>query len=435
VSLWLDLGYAKNPYDVNPLPASEEGAELLVGREVEVRTLLSKLGNSTLHPTLEGDNGVGKTSIVLVAAYRAMRDHREGRKRQLFLPINSIFQLGSSADDFERRVYFEVAQAFIQYADPLRDAGYDVPNLDEIRRWLTDPIISGGGGGLQILGSGFNGERSNEANTSAGFTDSGFAQAIRAALQAAFPTPEHGGFVAVIDNIELLQLSNEAKRALERLRDTSLSLPGIRWVLCGAKGIVRAAVSSPRLTGRIAAPLEVKPIPDHVVEELIEARLSHFANSADAKAPVGPDGFRHLYEISNKNLRDALKYAQDFSIWLDVQGETHKPAEEFADLLEVWLAEEAIAIESSITLQPRMWKLFTDLCEAGGTCAPGDYEAFGFSSLQRMRSNFAELERAGLVSAEVDEDDHRRRTVTITSKGWLVHYARSGFTGRAAGPT
>lgn len=42
-----------------------------------------------------------------------------------------------------------------------------------------------------------------------------------------------------------------------------------------------------------------------------------------------------------------------------------------------------------------------------------------------MRSNFAEVQRVGLIDAEIDEDDTRRRTVNLTAKGWLVHHARS----------
>lgn len=426
MSLWSDLGFTGNPYDVRPLPATREGAELLVGRDREVRTLLSQLRNSSLHPTLEGDNGVGKTSIVLVAGYKALEARRRGEQSQLLLPVPTLLQVGTDPEVFQRQALFVIAQAFMEYEKVLRECGHEVPDVAEIRRWLNDPLIAGMGGGIQVLGSGANAERSLEANTSSGYTESGFQEAIRSALQKAFPTAESGGFVAVIDNMELLQLSNEAKRSLERLRDTTLSLPGVHWVLCGARGIMRAAVSSPRLTGRIARPLEVAPISDDQIEALIEARLKHFSAREDATPPVGPAGFLHLYEISNHNLRDALKYAEDFSIWLEVEDNLSDPAA-FESLLEVWLAYEAEAIEGSITLQPRMWKLFGDLCAIGGACAPSDYEAFGFASMQRMRSNFAELERAGLVVAEIDEDDHRRRTVTVTSKGWLVHYARSGF--------
>lgn len=427
MSIWTDLGFTRNPYDVNPLPATEEGVELLVGRDRELRTLLSQLRNQTLHPTLEGDNGVGKTSLALVAAFRALQERRAGEAPQFFIPVTKLMQLGTDPAEFHRQALFAVTQTLLMYEDELRRHGHDVSGLDEVRKWMNDPIIASGGGGISVLGSGLNGQRTVEANTSKGFEEAGFEDAVLTALRAAFPTPESGGLVAIIDNLELLSLSNEARRVLEKIRDTSLSLPGVRWILCGARGIVRAAVSSPRLTGRVARPIEIDPVSDDRIEDLIAARLKHFAQNEHAKPPVDTVAFRHLYEISAKNLRHALKYSQDFSIWLEIEDEVGRPAAEFPGLLEVWLAEEAQKTNDAIRLQPRQWQLFDDLAKTGGTCAPGDFDAYGFKSMQRMRSNFAELERADLVEAEVDEDDHRRRTVSITSKGWVVHYARNGF--------
>lgn len=427
MSLWTDLGFSSNPYDSRSLTANAEGLKLLVGRRREKRALLGQLANSSLHPTIEGDNGVGKTSLVLVAVYEAVMRRVNGDSDQTFVPVNILLQIGSDAADFQRRALLAIAQALIEHEAHLRDYGHDVTNLSELKRWMNEPIVTTVSGGAQAFGFGANVDVADEINTSTGFSDSGFERAVRKALTQAFPTPESGALVAVIDNMELLARSNEARRVLELIRDTSLSLPGVRWVLCGAKGIVRASVSSPRLVGRISRPIEVKPVADATIEELIEARLHHFAARPDAKAPVGPVEFRHLYDICNANLRDALRYAQEFCIWLDDEEELGRPQSDFLELLQVWLADEADRITESIRLQPRTWKLFDDLAVSGGTCAPGDFETFGFASPQHMRTNFAQLERADLISAEVDEDDLRRRTVSLTSKGWIVHYSRSDY--------
>jgi hypothetical protein len=40
-----------------------------------------------------------------------------------------------------------------------------------------------------------------------------------------------------------------------------------------------------------------------------------------------------------------------------------------------------------------------------------------------MRINFVALERASLIRAEIEEDNLRRRTLNLTDKGWVVHYA------------
>lgn len=427
VSVWTDLGFRGNPYDSRALSASEEGQRLLVGREDEVRALRAQLDNTTLHPTVEGDNGVGKTSLVLVTGYRALQDRIASRTDQLFLPMIEPLQITTDAAAFERTALLAIAQSLVGYESLLRMAAIEPEGLADLRRWLNTPIVRSGGGGFAILGSGANADVTAAINDGSGFEDSGLDQVVRRVLREVFPTPDSGGLIAIIDNLELLNKSTEAKRVLERIRDTTLSLPGVRWVLCGAKGIVRASVTSPRLAGRIALPIELGPVRSDRMEQLVDARLDNYSERPDSHAPIGPVEFRHLFDVSNRNLRDALRYAQEFTNWLYLQNALGRPQADMLGLLEVWFAEEAERINAAISLQPRQWRLFDDLAAAGGTCAPGDFETFGFASMQRMRSNFAELERADLIVAEVDDDDHRRRTVNFTSKGWLVHYARSRF--------
>ncbi|MPZ60846.1 MAG: hypothetical protein GEU93_06035 [Propionibacteriales bacterium] len=41
-----------------------------------------------------------------------------------------------------------------------------------------------------------------------------------------------------------------------------------------------------------------------------------------------------------------------------------------------------------------------------------------------MRKNVVELEGYSLAESSRDETDQRRRSITLTSKGWLVHFAR-----------
>ncbi|WP_223934574.1 hypothetical protein [Arthrobacter sp. StoSoilB5] len=424
MSLWNDLGFTDNPFDSRSLAANSEGLTLLVGREREKRELMSKLTSSTLHASLEGDNGVGKTSLVLVTVYEAIQKRFAGTLGQTLVPVDGVLQLGTDANVFHREALLAIAQSLIKHEGHFKDLRLTTPNLSELKRWMNEPIVSSGGGGVQILGIGAEGQKTDEVNTSVGFENSGLERLVRDALKKVFPTQSAGGLVAIIDNVELLGRSSEAGRVLEKIRDTTLSLPGVRWVLCGAKGIIRASVSSPRLNGRISRPIEVTPIADSRIEELIGARLNHFAARDGAVCPVGATEFLYLYEMCHANLRDAFRYAQDFCSWLEIEDKLHLPQVEYLPTLKQWLALEAQEITASIRLQPRMWQLFDDLAALGGVCSPSDHEALGFNSPQRMRSNFAEVQRVGLIDAEIDEDDTRRRTVTLTAKGWLVHHAR-----------
>lgn len=423
MSIWTELGFSDNPYDSMPLPASAAGDELLIGRARESRTLYSKLSNETLHPTLEGANGVGKTSLVFVTVYRAMERRKAKQTFQTFIPASKTVQMRNDADRMHREALFAVAQSLIEHRSFLEKCGHDVSGLRDMENWLNQPINRTYGAGM----FGFSADFGESPNTSAGFDESGFERLLTTALRTAFPTSSSGGIVGVIDNVELVSKSNDARGVLESLRDTTLSLPAVKWVLCGALGVIRSSVSSPSLNGRISTPIEVAPVASAEIEALINARLSHFTSVPGAQSPVGAEEFGHLYRICNDNLRDALKYSQAFCVWLDIEDEIGKHAEGYLPLLEVWLAQEAEEITASIALQPRAWKLFDDLAFAGGSCAPSDNEQFDFNTPQQMRTNFSSLERVDLVRAEIDEDDQRRKTVNLTDKGWIVHYSRSGF--------
>ncbi|MFJ7212652.1 hypothetical protein [Amycolatopsis sp. NPDC098790] len=427
MDLWSELGYSANPYSVAPLPPSAEGAELLVGREKELKQLRVQLSSTDTHPTIEGENGVGKTSLMFVAAYRAASDFNSGASSQLLLPVNQPLQIGTDADRFEKEAILAILSAYLTHEKVLEDAGLFVPQTQDLETWLRRPVIHGGGGGASIAGFGVNVNQSQTLNTTSGFSDVGLKATAREWLASTFPSRDKGAFVAVIDNIELLQTSKQARDVLEAVRDGVLDLPGVRWVLCGAKGIIRSAVSSPRLAGRISQPIELRPVPDELIPELMRRRLHHFANRPDPNPPVDPDGFGHLYRVSNNNLRNALKYAQDFSVWLMGEDQLAASDADKRALLEVWMAEVADQHTLAASLQNGQWKLLDEIAQDGGSIAPGDHEKFGYGSPQAMRFHLQRLEEANMVDTTIDETDSRRKTISITSLGWLVRYRRSEF--------
>lgn len=101
--------------------------------------------------------------------------------------------------------------------------------------------------------------------------------------------------------------------------------------------IVRGTATSPRLTGRISSPIEIEPIDSNDIGELISTRLKHYVEVDDAKAPVNEFQFEYLFNLSHFNLRDSLKYAQDFSVWLAENDLLDEPQNEFFGYMEGWL--------------------------------------------------------------------------------------------------
>lgn len=91
--LYEDWGFRDSPFETTSLPATEFGANLLVGREDTVASLMQRISTGSKLSTVEGLNGVGKTSVVNVSAYRLFKQHAETGKGALFIPCRKIFQL------------------------------------------------------------------------------------------------------------------------------------------------------------------------------------------------------------------------------------------------------------------------------------------------------------------------------------------------------
>lgn len=431
MSIWTDLGFTDNPYSPRPIVGNELGESILVGRDQELRQLMQYISSSDTHPTLEGANGVGKTSLVAVAGYKLFRNWTNGSTNQAIIPLNDPFQLTAdvSAAEFKKQVLYRVAQAFIANHELLRQKGFNVPNVKAIEAWLNCPVLGGLGGGVSAAGlGGLNASKTEIANASAGFTEAGFSATVSEWLRECFPSSTSGGFLCVIDNLELLDTSRAARALLEAARDEVLGLQGLQWVLCGARGIIRSAASSPRLQGILAEPQIIHPIADEFVAPLVKSRLDAFAINDNAIVPVDAGGFGHLFNVGNRNLRNALKYSEDFSIWAVRHDLAHVRDPEKYTLLETWMAEvsDQYLLDTS-GVGNRAWQVFDQLVAVGGSTSPSDFADFGFESNQAMRPHLRSLEEANLLESSIDETDNRRKTIAVTSRGWIVNYRRSGY--------
>jgi DNA-binding MarR family transcriptional regulator len=425
MTLWNEYGFRENPYSTKAIPPTEEGAELLVGREGAANRLHRLITSSETHPTIEGANGVGKTSLVQVTAYIAKRGAETRRTGQVFLPLDDVFQITPqiSPSSFRKSVYYSVVRAFDHHYNTFKETGLSVPDYQAVHQWLQSPLFHGGG--LNLPG-GAGASRAAAPNDAAGFAEDGFIATVNEWLAECFPSPQAGGFVCVLDNLELLETSHSARTFLETLRDSLFNVPGLKWVLCGARGIVRSAAASPRLNGILGDPMELGPIATENVPEVVGRRIDCYAMGEDFFLPVDEHGFKFIYQLLNHNLRDALKRCEAFSFWLDEKGLSPQSPEARYRLLIEWLADQARKFqEAARNVKPRAWTVFDELIRRGGSCSPGDYEEFGFKTSMAMRPHVKDLEDANLVLSTIDDRDQRRRTIFVTSTGWLVHHSRS----------
>ena len=74
LSIYAGWGFKANPFETLPLPANRKGSNLMVGREVASRKIRKGLVSSSKFVTVEGLNGVGKTSVINVSVFDAAED-------------------------------------------------------------------------------------------------------------------------------------------------------------------------------------------------------------------------------------------------------------------------------------------------------------------------------------------------------------------------
>lgn len=435
-SIWNDFGFSDNPYNPRPIEANDDGETLLVGRSLELKRLKARISSSGTHPTLEGQNGVGKTSLATIALYQMFKAFRDGSSQQAIIPAFDPLQLTTSdtAIGFKKRVLFRAAQTLIEHHALLKSRGYNIPDVSAIQNWLNSPTASGWSGGLSAAGiGGASIGGSTTFNTGQGFAEDGFISTVQQWLRDCFPTQASGAIVFVIDNLEILETSRAARQLLESLRDELLGIRGLRWIICGARGIMRSAASSPRLQGVLADPLDVGSLPDTAIPELIRARIGVFSIDPSPLIPVDERSFEHLYAIGNKNLRNAFKFSEDFSIWLSERDNAGLSQDDIHALLEIWMAEIADKYEEATSgITPTGWKVFDHLCNTGGFTSPSQFSEYGFENAQAMRPYLKNLEDANFIESSIDESDNRRKSISVSSSGWVVAYKRAGYRARGA---
>lgn len=205
----------------------------------------------------------------------------------------------------------EVAQTLIEQSEAVKVHGHYLLTAS-IDRMLNAPQLVSYQGGIWVVQAG----RQQETNTGVGFERSGFRKAVTNWLNAIFPSTKDGAVVCTIDNIELLQSSDEARRLLEQLRDELFAINGLRWVLCGSLGIIFGVVSSPRLEGYLHNPVEVGEIGEDHAKEILSSRIEAYKAVDEYYLPLTPEAFEKLYRILRGNIRSVLGRADNYCQWV-----------------------------------------------------------------------------------------------------------------------
>lgn len=450
------IGLTENPFLVHALSPDERGERLMVGRDDDLQQVATRLHKHGKITCLDGHVGVGKTSLVNVAAFKCFKAYLAGETPQLLIPSVNSYQLkkDGNVEQFCTEVFQGVAQTLLKYADYLKQ--YDLPQgakLPHLNAWLNSPVVqhlngqagaafSAGVTGLAQFSVQGGVSEAGQVNQSAGFAQSGFDTLVRQWLNEIFAVQGNGGVVCIIDNIELLETGVGARRTLELLRDKLFTVNGLRWVFCGANGVIHSLATSPRLTAFLSMPIiEVSNIHPASLPELITARLAEFSTDprrAEEDLPVEIEDLKHLYMIVNSNLRDLLALADEYCEFCVMAGKPLRTKEGKSTKFEKWLHKATFdryaALQSRISANA--WAVL-DIAmskQFGGTFGAGDYNSFNQNSTVTFeRSTFAkwlrELVKLGLLTKSIDDeqgddDGFSRDVYSVTAKGALVEYAR-----------
>lgn len=413
---WLSkFGFKKNPYDTMALSSSEEGSRLLVGRDDEANFLTQQLTSSSMIPLLYGENGVGKSSIANVVAYRLRQEYDKGDKRYFFLRLRSIQGTHlSDLKEFQRNIYQEIIYLLLDNKKFLKERGIkngEITKVDKLTRQMGN---IGGGAGI-----GF-------ASVSIDYVPNSSAEdylpsIARKWLEKCFSGHYSGGIICVIDNLENSGTSNKVKSIVENLRDTLLTMPGLLWILCGTPTAVDGVRTSSLLQGYLVEK-QIYPINKDVVPIVVERRIAFYGNE-NVDPPVDKELFEALYKIVNKQLRVALTLCQEFANFL-----FDYPVRQLSDRkneFRTWIDQIACNLpEKEWEVSDESWRLFDNIITCGSDISSADFELLTLSSVDEFNKYASPLKAKRLLNI-IDTDDGF--IVRVTRDGWLVNYKRHNY--------
>lgn len=430
MSIYTDWGFTANPFQTTPLAADDVGDQLLVGRDAELMRLMTQLENSPRHPTVEGMNGIGKTSLINVACYRLYSHFLKNGNGPLFIPCRKRFQLQEQIDTSAllAEIFYEIGHTVLRFKENIWAKGDDLPHLKAIRRWLEMPAVSSFSASLSIPLFGGAGFGTGQGSSQQGFNNSGFKRLMTEWLGQLFHEGDEGGIVVLIDNIELCGTTDVVKKHLEVLRDDLLTIPGIRCVFSGAPGMFLGPLSSPRLSGFFHDPVIVEGISADSSGKVLESRMASFAQvQGEAYLPISINCFEDLYVVLNRNLRALLEYADKYCMHVAEIGDHPQTAVIKTNAFYAWLRQEGKKVFDACDRQitNRCWTVFDAAIQMGGAFSPSDYDRFECNSQEALRKYVKTLEDSELAVSVRDDSDKRRKTISITPKGHLVGYYRT----------
>jgi hypothetical protein len=435
---YIKQGFRESPFQVHSLEPNDAGLRLLVGRDTELRELCGQLLTPDKVVCVEGAFGSGKTSLVNAAAYYLQRAYEAGKSQSLIIPCRRTFQLTAetSQEDFVQEVYINVLQSLVDASNRIGAVRLGSDKAAAINKWLNDPTLRSGGINTPLGGASL----SSTLNNSAGFTNSGLERLAQEWLREIFPMKTSGAIVCTIDNLEGLQSSVAARRLLNSLRDRLFLVHGLRWVICGANGIVSSATSS-RVADYFSAPLKVDTLIESKLPLVLDARVQEYTLGQSSPLAITAESLEFLYGTLNNNLRGTLARAEEYCKEVFEQSPKLASDEIKIDRFNRWLRNRAQALHNDVekSVLNTSWAIL-DIAMSNqfrGAFGIGNYLEIRklmrtTISEETFRRHVNSLEKQDLAVKQFAADDNgvddtapsRGAFYTVTHKGALCYFHR-----------
>lgn len=406
-----EWGYVSNPFKTTPLDANEKGLELLVGRNKEKMKLINRIKSDSGIVTIEGSNGIGKTSIVNTASYELFEDSLMSEEDEMYIPCSCHFQLTHDIDkqEFIDDIYYALAQTLIQKANTTKRIRKKLPSTKNLDAWLNASEIVSMSAQIASIGAGEN----RSMNSSEGYLKSGFKKEVKEWLRKIFPTSESGGVICMIDNMELLKSSRIARETLEILRDELITIKGTKWIFSGSHGIIRSITGSPRLSGFLLNPIELLPLGSLSIPSILSSRLNSFQSHSNDRTyiPISEEGFVKLYNSLNGNLRETFKKLSSYCLFAYESKEQPHFNSEKDRLFDLWLEQDRQNDYKSLTnlISNRELRLLKLMIDKKSSITAADLRKGGFVNIEDVLNSLGELEMAGLLAIPIFQIDDMQK--------------------------
>lgn len=405
-----EFGFKQNPYDTRAL-MDEQGNRLLFGRDDQVRRVTELLTSTSRISVLMGDNGVGKSSIANIAAYRIIRENKSSHCKYFSIILNAMeYKEGNTLLAFKKYLYWKILLCLVDEVSFLKKHGISNNQIQQVKRTIKD--LFQGGGTIWVFSAQY---QSNPHSEDILF------EIANDWLSKCFHNSENGGIICILDNIETVGTSKEVQNFLESARDTLFSITGLSWILCGTPVALKDALSSKILDGYLT-PFEIQPFKVDDAKKLIEYRIEKCQISEKPFLPVDGELFQSLYDEMNCQLRTSLSLCEEFAEHLFHY--PHWRSENRTQELRKWLDQRAAELpRQAHEIDSDTWSFFDNVTMLGAvSIQQSDYQLYNVRSTDDYKKYAETLERKGLLEQIKTNENLIYR---VTKDGWLVHYRRN----------